>query len=194
MPAASVCVKILQLLCVLLLVPYSLALARIGETALQLVDRYGPPKDTPVSKNSDKLYPLLEGAIQHRYEHKGWKIRAAFLELDGPCVRMEFQKMALPAIQDYELEAIMTANAPAGMAWKRIIYDNPDSPNGAISKLGEAYFATVIGQKMWERSDGAVLWLRSPLSVRLELPAAREREAQLKVTKDKKERASVPNF
>jgi hypothetical protein len=66
-------------------------------------------------------------------------------------IRMEFQKMALPAIQDYELDAIMTANAPAGMTWKRIIYNNPDSPNGAISKLGEAYLASAIGQKMWER-------------------------------------------
>jgi len=43
-------------------------------------------------------------------------------------------------------------------------------------------------------SDGAILWLRSNLIVRLELPAAREYEAQLKAAKDKKARESVPQF
>src|SRR5438132_9924620 len=48
------------------------------------------------------------------------------------------------------------------------------------------------GQKMWQRGDGAILWLRGPLIVRLELPAAREYEAQLKAAKEKKARESVP--
>jgi hypothetical protein len=39
---------------------------------------------------------------------------------------------------------------------------------------------------MWERSDGAILWLRGGLIVRLELPAAREYEARLKAAKEKK--------
>jgi len=47
---------------------------------------------------------------------------------------------------------------------------------------------------MWQRSDGAILWLRSDLIVRLELPAAREYEAQLKAAKEKKARESVPQF
>lgn len=102
--------------------------------------------------------------------------------------------MTVPSIQDYELEAIMKANAPAGMAWKRIIYNNPDSPNGPVSKLAEAYLASAIGQKMWERSDGAILWLRGPLFVRLELPAAHQHEVQLKANKDQQERASVSGF
>jgi hypothetical protein len=68
--------------------------ARIGETSIQFVDRYGAPKDTPSSKASDNNWPLLEGAIHHRYEYHGWKIRAAFLQLDGPAVRMDFSKVA----------------------------------------------------------------------------------------------------
>jgi len=64
--------------------------ARIGETTLQCVARYGPPKDTPSSKMMDKNSPLLEGAIHHIYEYQGWKIRAAFLQLDGPAVRVEY--------------------------------------------------------------------------------------------------------
>ena len=68
------------------------ALARIGETPIQFVDRYGAPKDTEVSKIMDKSFPLLEGAVHHTYEYQGWKIRAAFLQLNGPAVRMDFQK------------------------------------------------------------------------------------------------------
>ena len=171
--------------------------ARIGETSIQFVDRYGAPKDTPSSKMSDKSWPLLEGAIHHRYEYQGWRIRAAFLQLDGPAVRMEFSKLPNgqnPRIQDYELDAIKAANTPAGMTWKQILYDNPDSPNGPLAKLGEGYFANVIGEKMWQRTDGALLWHRSHLIVRLELPVARQHEEQLKIRKDQNTRASVPAF
>ena len=169
------------------------ALARIGETPIQFVDRYGAPKDTASSKIMDKSFPLLEGAVHHTYEYQGWKIRAAFLQLDGPAVRMDFQKFG-PDIQikDYELEAIMKANTPAGMSWAPMAYDNPDSPNKGLAKALEPLVA--VGQKMWRRSDGAILWLRSNLIVRLELPAAREREAQLKAEKERKARSSVPTF
>jgi hypothetical protein len=47
---------------------------------------------------------------------------------------------------------------------------------------------------MWQRSDGAILWLRSKMIVRLELPIAREYEAQLRKKKEQKARASVPQF
>src|SRR6059058_1927459 len=100
------------------------ASARIGETTLQFVARYGPPKDTPSSKIYDKNSPLVEGAIHHNYEYQRWKIRAAFLQLDGPAVRMDYSKIpavgASSTIKDYEVQAIMTANMPAGMAWKQI--------------------------------------------------------------------------
>jgi len=47
---------------------------------------------------------------------------------------------------------------------------------------------------MWRRSDGEILWLRSNLIVRVELPAAREYEAKLKAEKEQKARGSVPQF
>ena len=106
--------------------------ARIGETSLQFVDRYGGPKDTNLTKITDTHFPLVEGAIHHTYEYHGWKIRAAFLQLDGPAVRMDFQKLSGAAsgiaIKDYELEAIANANTPAGMSWKQILYNNPIRP------------------------------------------------------------------
>jgi hypothetical protein len=85
------------------------AQAWIGETAIQFVDRYGAPKDTASSKILDKNSPLLEGAVHHVYECQGWKIRAAFLQLDGPAVRMDYSKLGPDVvIKDYELQAIMT--------------------------------------------------------------------------------------
>lgn len=172
--------------------------ARIGETSLQFVERYGGPKDTPSARIWDKDSPLVEGAIHHTYEYQGWKIRAAFLQLDGPAVRMDFQKLSAAAssitIQDYELEAIASANTSAGMIWKQVMYDNPDSSNKGLNKLAEGFLGGAMGQKMWQRTDGAILWLRSQLIVRLELPVARQHEEQLKIRKDQKARASVPKF
>lgn len=170
--------------------------ARIGETSLQFIDRYGPPKDTPSSKSMDNNSRLVEGAIHHVYEYQGWRIRAAFLQLDGPAVRMDYSKIPKAGIsatiKDYELEAIMTANTPAGTTWTPIAYDNPDSPNKGLAKAAEAFVAA--GQKMWKRTDGAILWLRGNLVVRLELPVARQYEASLKAKKDQRARAAVPQF
>ena len=182
----------------LFLIMITLVDARIGETPIQFADRYGRPKDTNLTAIVDKNSPLVEGAIHHTYEYQGWKIRAAFLQFDGPAVRMDFQKTSSAVsgivIRDDELQAIASANTPAGMTWKQILYNNPDSPNGPLGKLAEAYFASALGEKMWQRTDGAILCLRSPLIVRLELPSARQYEEQLKIRKDQKARASVPKF
>ena len=188
--------RAVRILTVALILSSTAAFARIGETTLQFVARYGPPKDTPSSKIYDKNSPLVEGAIHHIYEYQGWKIRAAFLQLDGPAVRMDYSKIPAAGvgstIKDYELQAIMTANTPAAMTWSPIAYDNPDSPNKGAAKAMEAFVS--VGQKMWRRTDGAILWLRSNLIVRLELPAVREEEAKLKAGKEQKARASVPQF
>jgi hypothetical protein len=168
--------------------------ARVGETAIQCASRYGAPKDTAATKILDKGQPLLEGAIHHVYEFQGWKIRAAFLQLDGPAVRIDYSKLGPDvAIKDYELEAIMKANLGPGYVWKQIAYNNPDSPNKGLAKAFED-FVVGVTQKMWQRSDGAILWLRSHMVARLELPATREYEAKLKAGKEQKARAAVPQF
>ena len=82
---------------------------RIGETPIQFADRYGRPKDTNLTAIMDKNSPLVEGAVHHTYEYQGWKIRAAFFQLNGPAVRMDFQKTsAAPA---------GPATAPRARAW-----------------------------------------------------------------------------
>ena len=78
------------------------------------------PNDSP---GLDKNFPLLEGALHHTYTYEGWRIRAAFVPPDGRAVRMEYSKIITAGvnavIQDYELQAIMTANTPPGATWKR---------------------------------------------------------------------------
>jgi hypothetical protein len=88
----------------------------------------------------------------------------------------------------------MTANTPAGATWKEIAYNNPDSPNNGLGKIVESYFGGAMGEKMWQRSDGAILWLRSKIIARLELPAAHEYETKLKAEEEQKARESVPQF
>ena len=182
----------------LLLSLTTIAEARIGETPIQFADRYGRPKDTNLTAITDKSSPLVEGAVHHTYEYQGWKIRAAFLQLDGPCIRMDFQKTSTAVsgivIRDDELQAIASANTPAGMTWKSIAYDNPNSANKGIAKAFEGFIMGAAGQKMWQRTDGALLSLRSNLIVRLELPAARQCEEQLKRAKEERARASIPTF
>ncbi len=68
---------------------------RLGGAADQFVAWYGTPQDSP---GLDKNFPLLEGAIHHTYDYKGWRIRVAFLPPDGPAVRMEYQKESRPVL------------------------------------------------------------------------------------------------
>lgn len=160
----------------LLAISQSVCQARLGETAIQCVDRYGPPKNDAATKSEEKNFPLLKGAIEHTYFYQGWKIRAAFLTLDGPAVRMQFQKV--PAVgqniqvQDYEIESILKANAN-GVTWSRCAVLDFTFP------------------KQWQRSDGAIAKANS-IVVQLELPAAKQFEES--AAQKQKARASVPNF
>jgi hypothetical protein len=68
-----------------------------------------------------------------------------------PAVRTDFQKLSGAAsglaIKDYELEAIRTANTPAGMTWKQALYDNPDSPNKRLAKVIEGFIGGAAGRR-----------------------------------------------
>lgn len=187
---------ILLLFCLLLTAS---AYGRLGETPIQFADRYGSPRNSQNTRMTDANYPLVAGAIHHTYEYQGWKIRAAFLQLDSGAVRMEFQKLSHPGIlltvQDYELQAIAGANLPAGMAWKQVIYTDPSSSQTGLGKVVEPFFRDAIGERMWQRTDGAVLRLPAgKMSVGLESPAARQHEQQLKPAREQNARASAPQF
>ena len=172
----------------------SFAEDRLGGTADQFAARYGAPQDSPAL---DKNFPLLEGAIHNTYEFEGWKIRVAFVESDGRAVRMEDrmnQTGVSPIIQDYELQAIMTANTPAGTTWKQIGYHNPDSPNNGLNKVFESYFGDALGQKMWQRSDGAILWFTQHTHCALGASRSSRIRNETQSGKGTKVRQSVPQF
>jgi len=156
--------------------------ARIGETSFQFAVRYGAPKDTVSAKTTDKNSPLVRGAIHHTYEYQGWKIRAAFLHPNGPAVRIDFSKLPngqdLP-IRNSELEAIKTVNTPFGMTWNQFSSDGASQPMPAS-------LAGKTADKIWLRTDGAVVSLHGPMIVRIELPTARRYEEQQKIREARK--------
>src|ERR1051325_2088022 len=121
--------------------------ARIGETSVQFADRYGAPKDTPNAKENDTRSPLVQGAIHHRYDYQGWSIRAAFLQVNGPAIRMEYQKIDGAPPTDSDRQAIVAGNSGNGMSWKEISLSGYDDKT-------KAYFAGAVGGKIWRRSDG----------------------------------------
>lgn len=166
---------LLPLLLALILVVPS-AEARIGETSFQFAIRYGAPKDTVSAKTADKNSPLVRGAIHHTYEYQGWKIRAAFLHPNGPAVRIDFSKLPngqdLP-IRNSELEAIKTVNTPFGMTW--------DQMSGGASQPMPASLSGIMTDKIWRRTDGALVSLHGPMIVRIELPTARRYEEHQKI-------------
>jgi hypothetical protein len=171
----------------------------IGETAIQLASRYGSPKESQVTQITDKARPLVEGAIHHTYDFQGWQIRAAFLRLDGPAVRMEYMKKGAQAttglfVRDDELQAIAAANTPPGMKWDEGTSQNPRSTNNGLSKMFEGILRSATGSHSWTRTDGARMDLESKVKVTLEMPVVREYEAQLKAAKEKKAKDSVPRF
>jgi len=170
-----------QILLTLTLLPAA-ASARLGETASQCADRYGMPKTDQVTKIEEKTFPLLQGAIIHTYVYQGWKIRAAFLTLDGPAVRIEYHKVPAAGvdiqIKDFEVEAILKGECPDGCSWTR---------NRQPSLMDLAF------PNRWERSDGALAGA-NVVMLRLDLPAAKQHEAQLKQQRDQNARANVPKF
>lgn len=175
------------------------ASARLGETAIQCADRYGNPKIDPATKSQEKYTPMIERGIQHTYEYHGWRISAAFLDLNGPAVRVEYKKMSgpdvKPAIQDYELAAILKAEMPDGMTWKQTLFENPSSLNHGVVKIIEGLVFNAAGANEWRRSDGAIAQLiLFGMVIRLDLPAVRQYEQQIKVQKEQKARESVPQF
>ena len=194
---ATVPMKI-SLLAVLLLATVS-AQARLGETSIQCADRYGPAKSDQATASYDKMFPILEGAIQKTFAFGGWQIRTAFLELDGPSVCIVYQKIPGASvnamIQDYEVSAILAGEAPAGMSWTPIQYQNPNSPNHGLAKMFADDLIVAVGAKAWRRTDGAIAQVLPPgMVLRIESPASQAHQQQLKAQREEKARASVPQF
>lgn len=172
------------------LVGVSVSWARIGENETQCNGRYGTPVTDKYTADADRKSPLLPIGYTKTYKYQGWKVRIAYFEFNGPAVKMSFQKKASGAINEGELAAILTANTPEGMTWKRGVYTK--SPlKGAAGLLGNLG-ANAMGAGAWQRSDG-VQAILAPLMMEfsIETPEAVKIVQQAKEISEKN---SIPNF
>src|SRR5205814_1996777 len=76
--------------------------------------------------------------------------------------------------------------------WKETAPHNPDLPNDTGNTTDETELANLPRETTWQRADGVILSLPTPLVVRLELPAARQHEEKLRIQKARKAIASIP--
>lgn len=173
--------------------------ARLGDTLDQAQLRYGTPKE-PLP--TTVVSPLIEGAKEYRFEYEGWRIRCALLQAsDGDfyVVREQYTKgsklkaTGKHSIQDYEVNAILTAQAAGGKWEKKIL---ADKKKDVISSIAEQIGHTAgLKGTIWVRKDGASATLIfGGDSLSMELPQAAKYEAELKAIRDAKARASVPKF
>lgn len=179
-----------SLLIVALTLVFALPLqARLGDTERDCVVRYGSAK--PEKKHGHKPQPLVPGAREAVYEHKGWQIRVAFIgnrvaaeEYSKPPGHPNGRK-----IIDAEIEAILTAEKGTGTWTAQMV----DTSKGLAATLGQV--VTPLGGKSWLRTDGAkaallplahALLLESPEAIRA------KNEAVSRSAADK--RKNVPKF
>jgi len=173
-----------------LLVCVSVSWARIGENETQCNGRYGTPLTDKFTADSDKKNPLLPIGYTKTYKYQGWKVRIAYFEFNGPAVKMSFQKKSSGAINEGELAAILTANTPAGMTWKRGVYTK--SPlKGAAGLLGNLG-ANAMGAGAWQRSDG-VHAILAPLMMEFSIETP-EAVAIVKRAKEISRKEAIPSF
>lgn len=175
------------LLAFVLFLSASVAQARLGETREQSEARYGLPKSERPLKG---LQPLIPGARELTFHYAGFRIRCALLPAsDGVeyVFRQEYAKLeSSTKITQMEMEAIIEAERNE-LLWEPLTI-NP-------RKKEASTFMTRIGGSIWKRTDGAMAAFgNSRCELRLELPQAAQWEDQLKVVKEKQERAALPEF
>lgn len=174
----------------------AIAIARIGETESQCNTRYGTPITDAFTISQNTTAPLVSGCPTRTYDYHGFRIRIAFLAINGPAIKMQFTKRKDgPILKDDEISAILQANLPDGMKWLVRIPDNPDSPNGPAKRLIESAFMAGTGAEKWERSDGVTGRLEMmKMGLVLESPAVQTLEKRAKEAKEAKRKAAIPSF
>jgi len=183
--------RLLKALLAIILCP-GIAHARLGETLIQFVDRYGPPQKKPIS--TGLFPPLLREAEIRYYEKAGWKITAAFIDITSPSICVEFRKANAAALTDEEITTILTANS-GGMKWRQVIYHSASSPDEPSQRAGEAILAPALGMMMWQRTDGATASLQVlKTALRLESPEAKKHEENIKQREIKRAQTNRPKF
>jgi hypothetical protein len=172
-----------------LLVMPTCATARLGDTVEVAEKRYGKPTNDPAGK----FNPLIKNVINEMYKYKGWMIRVAYI--NDHAVRMlyarELKPGQSPFLQDYEIKAILKAEAHGG-AWETL---------RKKSLLEEAIFKTdhpnkmfVYAKSSWRNSNGCIAYSPNGMSLYVESPAAMMWESTMANAKVQKRKQDVPDF
>ncbi|MBE2287694.1 MAG: hypothetical protein IAE77_29825 [Prosthecobacter sp.] len=153
--------------------------ARLGDTERQCVERYGSALSTPVMT----LSSLMEGADRLAvYEYQGFKIRVAFM--GGQVVRQSYQRIkpvdGSLKLTESEIAAILDAERGEGQ-WVRT--------------SGGVFGGLISPGRAWERStDKATAHCVTGITLTLDTPAAKEREAAFRREQKEGRSRPVPKF
>ena len=163
--------------------------ARLGESVEVSQKRYGRPATTP----ADKVNPIMKDLPVETYNYKGWTIKVAYL--NNHTVRILYgrkpQPDLSPFLQDYELDAILKAEAHGG-TWTRL---------RKKSLLEEALLPTkhpnkmfVHAQKAWLNTNGCIAYSPNGMSLYIDAPDATKWESTISQAKVEKRKLETPSF
>lgn len=109
------------------------AFARLGETTMQLIERFGPPKYTQDENiySQGKAFKIGE---RMSFRQDDWSIVCVVIE--GRCAKVEYSKPG--AWTEQQIETVLTSNSQ-GARWTK------------TSKTGTEKFL-----RRWKREDGAL--------------------------------------
>jgi len=162
------------------------AFARLGETDSECNRRYGVPQ---------KAKEIIPGCPTYAYDYSGFRIRIAFIGFNGPALKMIFEKRPGPSLNDDEVAAILTANAPEGLPWKRKAPELVEKNANPVTGLSAMFVASAMGAKGWKRGDCATAELApNKINLTLSLPAAEQLELRAKKEAEAKRKAAIPSF
>lgn len=161
--------------------------ARLGQTYEQVEAEYGAPKNQiPAGLQT----PLLDGAREYTFEHKGWRIRCALLlAKDGKyyVVRKHYVKVTNPSllksgvlqtITDQEMKALLSVEyGQTSWQLKSLNELGPDMTGRLGVQMEQIARST---NNVWVRGDGALANLSvEKTTLLLELPHAAKFEAEM---------------
>lgn len=177
------CIRIAIVASVLVGVPFA-SHARLGETENESQRRYG----APVTPSVDKMSPVLPGAVSRTYDHKGWRVRAAFV--NGRAVKLTYQKKSAPGvnhqIQDDEAAAILASEKGTG-EWRR-------QSNVSLNPI-KALSTSITQPERWVHTNGSVAYIQiGHAELIVESPAASAFVEAGERQQEEQRKASIPAF
>lgn len=163
--------------------------ARLGDTVDVSEKRYGKPIINP----ADKVNPVMKNVRNESYSYKGWRIRAAYI--NDHVVRIQYVRESKPDIspllQDYEIQAILKAEAHGG-TWEKM--RKKSLVEEAIFKTNHPNKNFVHAKASWKNTNGCIAYTPIGILLYVESPDASRWESAMANAKVEKSKQDVPEF